>query len=420
LLLTPERNLHIEFDAAQATDEIKITGAAAPENNLLAQLAIGNQPYYMKDGAIEVFAKMSLDSLQTNLLQDLKQYYEDAEQLILSTYMPAHLKEILVNELHYVNQCYLYDLAGNNMRWAKNKDQEAFMHTVMQFEPLPDSTTLVSCLFANMSLENFARYQLINAGKNMRTDSAAAAQAIQQMLGIAFNDLKAQVDAYGERYILNWLYAKNNLPSTIQDKLLFNRINESCDGRELTSANMLLDTLRYYFPNSNYMTMAEKELKNLRSIQQEQLNNNKIVVHDRSKPASLKSLQALHPGKVIYIDIWGTWCGPCRMEMAYVPELKKKFSGKDMVFVYIDMDDASKEAKWKEMLHLYALEGEHYRLSNEEIQPLWKEIAQEGGQTNRYPTFVLMNKQGKIVKANAARPSDGNKLHEQIESLLSE
>jgi len=106
------------------------------------------------------------------------------------------------------------------------------------------------------------------------------------------------------------------------------------------------------------------------------------------------------------------------MEMAYVPELKKKFSGKEMVFVYIDMDDASKEEKWKEMLHLYALEGEHYRLSNEEIQPLWKEIEQEGGQINRYPTFVLIDKQGKIVKANAARPSDGNKLHEQIESLL--
>ena len=104
--------------------------------------------------------------------------------------------------------------------------------------------------------------------------------------------------------------------------------------------------------------------------------------------------------------------------MGYVPELKKRYAGKDIVFVYIDMDDDNKEAMWKEMAYLYELEGEHYRLNNDEIQNCWKEIENEGGVINRYPTYVLFDRNGKMVKANAERPGSREKLYRQLDEVL--
>ena len=41
---------------------------------------------------------------------------------------------------------------------------------------------------------------------------------------------------------------------------------------------------------------------------------------------------APHKGKVIYIDVWGSWCGPCREEMKHASAIKESLKGKDVVF----------------------------------------------------------------------------------------
>ncbi|MFT3747309.1 MAG: TlpA disulfide reductase family protein [Agriterribacter sp.] len=418
LLLSPGRSLHLVFDGMRGIDAIKLTGLAAAENELLFRLKIGDQPFFMKDKADEANAKMPVDDLQKNILDVLQRQYTDITNLIASANIPESLQSILLSEVHYSNQCYLYDLAGYYMRAVNNKDQEVFLRKVMEFEPVPDSNTLVSGTFANMSIEYLIRYSMINAAKDVRTDSTAIARRMQQIFGMPFNEVSQQVEKYGERYILNWLYAKNNIPASVRDKILFNRIIESCDSKELSAGLMLMDTLQYYFPRSKYLPMAHAELNELQKIKRMQLNNSKIIVHEEKKISSFSELTKLHKGKVIYVDIWGTWCGPCRIEMNYVPELKKRFADRDIVFIYIDMDKPSKQDLWKEMLHLFALEGEHYRLDNNEIAPLWKEIEKEGGHTNLYPTFVLFDKTGKMIKPNAKRPGDREVLYKELEAAL--
>jgi thiol-disulfide isomerase/thioredoxin len=129
-------------------------------------------------------------------------------------------------------------------------------------------------------------------------------------------------------------------------------------------------------------------------------------------------LVAPYKGKMVYLDIWGTWCGPCKEEMPYVPELKKRYAGKDIVFVYLDMDNASKENDWKEYVQFTGLEGEHYRMDRTAIENIWQAIKAAGGQTNSYPTFVLIDRDGKIIHPNAARPGSRQELYDQIDKVL--
>ena len=50
---------------------------------------------------------------------------------------------------------------------------------------------------------------------------------------------------------------------------------------------------------------------------------------------SITEIINTHKGKVIYIDFWASWCGPCKAKMPASVKLHEKFKGEDIVLVYL-------------------------------------------------------------------------------------
>lgn len=118
-----------------------------------------------------------------------------------------------------------------------------------------------------------------------------------------------------------------------------------------------------------------------------------------------------HKGKVVYIDIWATWCQPCLMEMKNSQTLREKFRGKDVAFVYLCIS-SPQEPLWRKLIALHAIEGENYWLNDKQREELNRTFS-----IRSVPRHLLVDKQGKVSDQDAQGPGS-SKTAEDITALL--
>jgi thiol-disulfide isomerase/thioredoxin len=105
---------------------------------------------------------------------------------------------------------------------------------------------------------------------------------------------------------------------------------------------------------------------------------------DVSQEQMLDAIIAKYKGKVVVVDIWGTWCHYCMRDIkTNIPPFKEEMKGKDVVWVYI-ADGTTPLDTWKKTYS--AIPGEHYYVSREQTN-YWG--------VNSYPTYMVYDRQGK-------------------------
>ena len=102
-------------------------------------------------------------------------------------------------------------------------------------------------------------------------------------------------------------------------------------------------------------------------------------------------------GKYVYIDMWATWCAPCRREMPYLKQLHEEFADAEIVFLGLSVD--SDKSKWEKMVKEGNLTGTQLYLGNQSS-------FQEAYRAEGIPRFILIGKDGRIISNDMSRPSE--------------
>ncbi|OFX48206.1 MAG: hypothetical protein A2046_08255 [Bacteroidetes bacterium GWA2_30_7] len=158
-----------------------------------------------------------------------------------------------------------------------------------------------------------------------------------------------------------------------------------------------IDTLLFQFKaickNKEYNNSINEDIKKWEALKPGNIAPNFSFPDIKGKVISLSDFK----GKYVYIDIWATWCGPCKAEAPHFEELKKNFKTKNVVFISVSVDDTKEP--WEKMVT-------EKKLSDIQIYAAgWSSSITKDYLINSIPRFLLIDREGKIIDSNAERPS---------------
>ena len=185
-------------------------------------------------------------------------------------------------------------------------------------------------------------------------------------------------------------------------------------GSKTPSIPQLYETYRAEFPNSPFLNVLEPGVKeNLRFQNSRITDKDYHILTCDSTITSLEDAVKPFKGKVVYIDVWATWCGPCLKEFQYLPALKEKAHNMDVVYLYISIDRPEERKKWEKTIAYHQLKGYHLLVNEKLGKSLYTELGNER-QILSILCLVIIDKTGKIAIRHAAAPSEPEKVIEQL------
>ncbi|MBQ8541882.1 MAG: TlpA family protein disulfide reductase [Bacteroidaceae bacterium] len=144
----------------------------------------------------------------------------------------------------------------------------------------------------------------------------------------------------------------------------------------------------------------------------ESLKTNDEVKNMSDGEKILRKLIEPYKGKFVLVDVWGTWCGPCKRALSHSKELYERMAPYDMVFLYLA--NRSDEGAWKNVIKEYNVTGEnvvHYNLPGEQQSAVENFLRVSG-----YPTYRLIDRNGNLLDVNAD-PRDLNVFENLIKMI---
>ena len=150
-----------------------------------------------------------------------------------------------------------------------------------------------------------------------------------------------------------------------------------------------------------------------RSLSSDNLRSNDDVKDLSEGEQILRKIIEPYRGKLVLLDVWGTWCGPCKEALSHSQEEYERL--KDYPIVYLYLANSSPEENWKNIIKEYNITGDnvvHYNLPSAQQKAVENYL-----QINGYPTYKLIDQDGNLLDVNAD-PRNLNALEGLIKRIL--
>ena len=358
-------NLSVTLDAKNFNETMKYAGVGAVENNYLAAKTLNVNK--MQGNYRNLFT-LDEASFKSNL-EAIKSSNETALNALEGA-DNAFVKAEMEN-LKYDYFAPMTDYEGMRARVTKNQDfkaSEGFLPAELKNIKYDN----VEIYNASASYRNMAFGGILTPiFEDLEDFSSLTPADLSSIESIKIPELKEQVVGYLAKMALS--------PSNPNLTELFNFfISNTTDETMIADITANYDQLKDLMIGQPSPTFASYE-------------NHKGGV------TSLADLK----GKYVYIDVWATWCGPCKKEIPALKKVEKDFHNKNIAFVSTSIDVATAHDKWKDMVKNEELGGIQLIADKDWNSQFVQDYGIKG-----IPRFILIDPKGNIVSADAPRPSD--------------
>ena len=364
-------SLHINYNAKDYKNTIDVTGSASATYSYLVE---------RKNKGTEILGKgTDIYKKEEAVYKELQQKLKKAQEDLLYNYEGLSAS-FIAKEKNDINYTYLANL-------DKYESYHAYYAKKEDFKPsedfLKEMDNLVynnedDFIYSNSYRSLITSKMRLNASKITEKDSTSSDIAMLTAISKIENQ-------------------------TIKNKLLYDNAKYG-----ITYTNNLEDFYTVFKANSTNEKNNAKIEESYNSLQKLAKGSASPQFKDYENYAGgTTSLNDLK-GKYVYIDVWATWCGPCIAEIPSLKKVEKQFHDQDIQFLSISIDEKEDHEKWLKMIKEKELGGMQLMADNN-----WDSKFIQDYMIKGIPRFILLDKEGNIINANAPRPSN-----EELTTLL--
>lgn len=319
-----------------------------------------------------------LDEYKKNILYKTELARKSLAESSLSQAMKTYLQVELDMRLLYVLQQAANGLAGEYMNTLNNWDREVYMAFVEKVQKAWSNDYVGKELYTVLN-NPVALLHGSYGTMVMQADMIQRKYTIEEGL---FTQMAATTKIYRS--------IKDFAPLTDAQKEEMKSLPEACQ-QYLSAANdKLLATIE-----------ANKKKTGFRVNEAGEVANEDLFASIISK----------FRGKVLLVDFWATWCGPCRQANKAMAPMKEELKDKDIVYVYIT-GETSPKGTWENMIP--DIHGEHFRVTDKQWAYLGNAMGIEG-----VPTYFVIDREGDIKYKSVGFPGVA-KMKEELVKVVDE
>ena len=396
LFIMPKDTLFIELGIKNESDDHIIKGNASIRNNFFYQF----NSNYFKNGGFDDDYRLNCKNLNPVELLDYLKIRSDKLNSVLDSFSIAnHETNSLL--IKYLKDQIIYSTLNQQIKYLYNHsyflglkqdylvlDSSYYLSIGQKFLTNDESllTNSYYCSFLSDYLNDLILHPYFSDIKNDVPESRDYQSDVYDYIQNKFQDKNYELATC----LFLKLLCSNN-PQHFSG--LINRINSDCILKFKTEKykNYILTTTNKFFNrNEKFPPISLPD------------SSGEIITLDK------------FTNKVLVIDFWGTWCGPCLKQIPYSIALQKKYSAdKNVVFIFIALETDNKN-NWKKKIKELGITGINLyaegNLSNPQIKSL---------DIHSLPRYIIVKKNGIIYNINAPHP-EGDELDKTIQKVLLE
>lgn len=365
-------------------------------NNAGQQFLNDTKRPYFSTTEYKRFEKDTTAALVSNRINKLKQAELDIiTQLIGTKKVDGEFAELLKKEINYFYAQRTAEVITSKQydKIPIADDLMALLDTTIKTYPLHTNYKPSSWnTYAEMILQEKAKYDALATGKITK-------DTIQQY--------------YTEDRLHPYIYQliQSYKDVDIAEKIAATYIiSEAKQQRFEKSLIGVFEQFQKDFPNSKYTKYLTADVEKIRAYHVKIAGEMPANIHfyENETIASLTEMLPDLKGNKYYVDVWATWCGPCKAEFKHNESLNAVLKEKGYKKLYISIDKSQQRKKWKQDIKYFDLNGLHLLASQEFFADFEKNHSKYDGYVG-IPQYLVID-DGVIVTNDAPRPSELDKL----------